>query len=269
MRFLLRFASIYKEPVIPINYQYPLSAAIYKIIERADNAYAQFLHDTGYRQSGSLKSFKLFTFSDLSTPFNIEGNSMRLLTQQAELVVCFHLPHAAENFIKGLFMQQQLDIADKKSKARFEMQTVEALPDPLQAYKPQEIINVTLKPLSPIVAGARNEKKQYEFLAPGDPRFAETLIYNWRSKIATCFDEATAINALLLAETAPMPRLPKSRLLTIKADTPEETKIRGWMNFLLKVTGEKRFVELLMNTGAGVYNSLGMGSVEVEKIKTT
>jgi CRISPR-associated endoribonuclease Cas6 len=55
----------------------------------------------------------------------------------------------------------------------------------------------------------------------------------------------------------------QSRLITIKADTPEATRIRGWMNFGLKVTGERRFVELLINAGAGVYNAQGMGYVEV------
>jgi len=54
-----------KGQFIPINYQYPLSACIYKIIERADAAYSLFLHDTGHRVGQSLKSFKLFTFSNL------------------------------------------------------------------------------------------------------------------------------------------------------------------------------------------------------------
>jgi CRISPR-associated endoribonuclease Cas6 len=263
MRFRLNLTSAFRGSIIPVNYQYPLSAAIYKIIERADSAYAQFLHDTGYRQSGSLKSFKLFTFSDIRTPFKMEGDRIRLLTRQADLLVCFHLPHAAENFIKGLFMHQQLHIADKKSRTCFEVQSVESLPGPLQPYNPQEIINITLKPLSPIVAGLRNEKGQYEFLAPDDPRFAEAIMYNWRSKITACFDEPTADNALLLTEILSMPKPPKSRLMTIKADTTEETKIRGWMNFLLKVTGEKRFVELLLNAGVGVYNAQGCGCVEV------
>lgn len=46
--------------VIPINYQYPLSAAIYKILQKGDSEYAQFLHEEGYG-----KGYKFFTFSDL------------------------------------------------------------------------------------------------------------------------------------------------------------------------------------------------------------
>ncbi|MFT3949928.1 MAG: CRISPR-associated endoribonuclease Cas6 [Agriterribacter sp.] len=270
MRFKLTLVTQQNLALIPANYQYPLSAAIYKIIARADGAYATFLHEQGYRQAGSLKSFKLFTFSDIRTPFKITGDRLRLTTQHAELEVCFHLPQAAENFIKGLFMQQQLDIADKKSKARFEIQSVESLPDPLQSYKPQELVNITLKPLSPVVAGLPNEKGNYDFLSPEDIRFTESLLYNWRSKISACFDESTASSAILMMEIIPV-KLPfKSRLITIKANAAEETKIRGWINFMIKVTGEKRFVELLLNAGAGIYNSQGMGCLGVvtEKKKT-
>ncbi|SDD84401.1 hypothetical protein [Niabella drilacis] len=55
----------------------------------------------------------------------------------------------------------------------------------------------------------------------------------------------------------------KSRLITIKYGKPEETKIRGWLNLGLKITAEKRFEEVLLNTGG--YNAQGMGFVEVVK----
>ena len=70
MRFKILLSPISTPSVIPINYQYPLSAAIYKVLDKADSDYAAFLHKKGYRAAGSLKNFKLFTFSDLSVlPF--------------------------------------------------------------------------------------------------------------------------------------------------------------------------------------------------------
>jgi len=131
----------------------------------------------------------------------------------------------------------------------------------LQPYKENEILCIALKPLSPIVAGLQNEKGYYDFLSPVDRRFTESLIYNWRSKIATCYDEVAAQAALLIMEVVPVKKPPKSRLMTIKADTAAETKIRGWLNFELKVTGEKRFAELLLKAGIGLYNSMGCGGV--------
>ena len=58
------FLNINKKGVLPINYQYPLSAAIYRIISKGDKEYANLLHEKGYG-----KGFKLFTFSQLNVPF--------------------------------------------------------------------------------------------------------------------------------------------------------------------------------------------------------
>lgn len=259
MRFKLTLTTT-QQASIPINYQYPLSAAIYRIISKGDSEYAAFLHEKGYG-----KGFKLFTFSQLNVPFKIEKDRLRLTGNEANFHIAFHLPEAMESFVKGLFQSEQIDIADKKSKTSFSVKSVESLPNPLQQYKENELVNIQLKPLSPVVAGLQNEKGYYDFLSPVDNRFAESLIYNWRSKIATCYDEETAASALLIIEIIPMKQPFKSRLITIKADTEQETKIRGWMNFGLKVTGEKRFVELILNAGVGVYNSIGCGCVEVVK----
>src|SRR5690554_5850875 len=115
--------------VIPLNYQYAMSAAIYKILARGDKDYARFLHEKGYG-----KGFKLFTFSQLNVPFKIEGaqkDRMRLIGNEAHFQIAFHLPEAMENFVKGLFQNEQIDIADKKSKGSFKVKSVESLPNPL------------------------------------------------------------------------------------------------------------------------------------------
>lgn len=243
---------------IPVNYQYPLSSALYKIISKGDEGYAQFLHEKGYG-----KGFKLFTFSQINCAFSINGDRMLLQGSEINFRVAFHLPPAAENFIKGLFQSEKFEIADSRSKATFAIKTVESLPNPLLAYPDREIVSVQMKPLSPVVAGVHNEKGNYNFLDPGDSRFVESLLYNWRSKIAACYDKNIADAALLLAEVLAMKQPFKSRLITIKDGTEQETKIRGWMNFGLKVTAEKRFAELLQNAGCGLYNAMGCGCVEI------
>ncbi len=117
MRFKLTLQALNKGNCIPFNYQYPLSSAIYKIIQSANSEFATFLHDKGYGDGH--KSFKLFTFSDIKTSFTKNGDRMQLQNGHAELLVCFYVPEAAENFIKGLFLNQQLQIADHKSKLLF------------------------------------------------------------------------------------------------------------------------------------------------------
>ena len=145
MRFKLKLFAINFPAILPLNYQYPLSAVVYKILQQADSNYSQFLHETGYRQSNSLKSFKLFTFSDIKTPFKIQGDRMRMLTPEAEVIVSFHLPQAAETFIKGLFLNQEIEIADKRSRTKFRINQVESVPLGLSEEPVQEIV---LQPLS-------------------------------------------------------------------------------------------------------------------------
>lgn len=257
MRLLITLQKEHGE-YVPINYQYPLSCALYRIIAKGDDAYASFLHEHGYG-----KGFKFFTFSQIRCPFKIEGDRMKLIGNELQFQVAFHLPFAVESFIKGLFQSAQIDIADKKSKITFTVKSVESLPNPLQQYKENELVNIALEPLSPIVVGLQNEKGNYDFLPPDDDRYATSILYNWRNKIATSYDNITAASTILMLEIIPIKYPYKSRLITIKAGTREETKIRGWMNFILQVTAEKRFVELLLNAGAGIYNSMGCGCVGV------
>lgn len=243
--------------VIPVNYQYPLSAVIYKILNKADGEYAAFLHERGYG-----KGFKLFTFSQLQCPFRIDGDRFVIHGNQAVFEIAFQLPDTFENFIKGLFQTREIEIADNRSKGSFTISVVESLFNELSRFEENEIISVALNPVSPVVAGRHNERGNYDFLSPADKGFTESIIYNWREKIKSCFEEVDSMNVVLLAETILYKNPPRSRLITVKAATRQETKIRGWMNFELKATGERRFVELLLNAGAGLYNAQGMGCVE-------
>lgn len=247
-------------PVIPINYQYPLSSAIYKIIAKGNSEYANFLHETGYG-----KGYKFFTFSQINCLFKIKGDRMHLQSNELSFIVSFHLPQAMESFIKGLFLSETIEIADHKSKACFIVKSVESLPNLLQKYADNERISASLKILSPLVIGLKNEKGNYDFLSPDNIEFARSSIFNWRNKIATCYDETVAQSAILLLEVNPMQDPFRSRLTTIKAESSKETKIRGWYNFTLNVAAEKQFVELLVNAGVGLYNAMGMGCVQVEE----
>jgi CRISPR-associated endoribonuclease Cas6 len=265
MRLLLTLQAHDPQPVIPINYQYPLSAAIYKIIHRADAAYADFLHNTGYSKQGSEKQFKLFTFSDIRAPFAPPTNDrLYLKSREIQLIVCFHVPQAAENFVKGLFIHQQLDIADKVSRAAFTISQVEMIDSGLPAGPHPTVL---LQPISPVVTGKKNDRGHYDFRSPLDADFTECLVYNWGEKYLAAYPEATvtaaelyqgpAIKVLFLTSS------PQERKPVIKAGTAEATKIRGYMRFQLKVTAPRDMLELVLNAGMGLYNAQGMGGVEV------
>lgn len=260
MRILLTLQTDKTGSKIPVNYQYPVSAAIYKILQRADVEYSQFLHEKGYG-----KGFKMFSFSDLNIPFKIIGDRLLLQSSKAEIIICFHLPRAAETFIKGLFMSQLFVIADKQSKTTFSIQNVEVIGDKLRDFKNEEQVSILLKPLSPIVCGIKNEKGNYIFLSPEEHRYEEMIWKNWQEKVRSVYEkpEADYLMDKASVRVVYFKNPPKSRLNTIKADTPEQTKIRGFNNFLIEVKGKKKVAELLLNAGVGLYNAQGMGCVEI------
>lgn len=249
--------------LIPINYQYPLSACIYKIIEKADAAYSLFLHETGHRAEDRLKSFKLFTFSNLSMPCRRIDDRLQILSTQTELQISFHIPETAEKFVIGIFKDQHIEIADRNSKANFTVNGVEALPGISHNHPdPEEIIQVPLQPLSPIVVGYKNERNHYTYLSPEDPDFIHWLLHNIAEKMEAVGMD-TALMEKVYVETSWNQYGPKSRLIAIKAGTAAETKVRGFTQFYLKITAPACVVQLMVDAGLGLYNAQGMGCVGV------
>ena len=75
-----------------MNYQYELSSTIYKILFSASEEYAKWLHDNGYRQIDSGKTFKMFNFSRLYIPQSkvIKGSDrIVILSQEVSFYISF------------------------------------------------------------------------------------------------------------------------------------------------------------------------------------
>lgn len=265
MRFELALTNTGTGNTIGFNYHYPLSAAIYKIIQVADSDYAAFLHDAGYGQG--LKKFKLFTFSQLETPFRIKGDRLVMTTKEARLQVCFFLPQAAETFIKGLFLNRELQIADKHSKVTFLISQVESIAQMLPVVDAEGMVTTRLKPLSPLVTGKKNERGNYDYLLPRDAEFAYWLAHNLAAKWASFYDrsegEAECLKRLISVNVELMQKPPQQRLITIKEATPEETKIKGATRFVLQTRMPKDVLELALGAGMGLYNAMGMGCMGI------
>ncbi len=246
---------------LPANYQYPLSSAIYHIIRNADESYSDYLHNQGYKTFYG-KTFKLFTFSDLRVPFKNAGDRLLINGADAQLNVAFHVDVAAKNFIKGLFMNQTFDVADVKSRVQFSVREVQLLPNPLELINDDEP-EVLLQTLSPIVAGIKNSRGNYDFKSPDDPDFCRCIIHGWKEKFLAASPSPSERGLGGEVRLQVLPSRYKQRLITIKAFTPHETKIRGYSHLRLRAKAPKAMLELALNAGLGLYNAQGMGCVGV------
>jgi CRISPR-associated endoribonuclease Cas6 len=256
--------------VLPLNYQYELSAWIYKILNYGNEEFAEWLHKEGY--TNDYKNFKLFTFSNLIIPkYQIKGDRMLIDSRINELFVSFYPIESLEYFVSGVFKNQQFTIGDKKSKAAFTVNNVEKLTEP--------DFNSTMefKALSPILISYKNtENKKYaEYKHPEDENYGNLLIKNLAAKYNAFY--ATETNPFGVPNperVKPMEQgnldytfkpltKPKSRLITIKSGTKQESKLRGYLyKFHLKAPAE--LIRLGYYAGFGEKNSLGFGCGEVE-----
>ena len=116
MRILLTLNRTTKQRMLPMDYQYYVSAWIYNVLNQADKDFAQFLHDKGYGRQGETKLYKLFCVSRLNfgkPRLWKEKKLFEISAHEIDLQISFDVPEAATNFIKGLFMSQEFYLGDK------------------------------------------------------------------------------------------------------------------------------------------------------------
>jgi CRISPR-associated endoribonuclease Cas6 len=245
--------------MIPINYHYPLSAAIYKLINKADEEYAAFLHQQGY--GATHKKFKLFTFSNLQLDAVLNGDRLMLKKPSAKLLIGFYVPEAGEKFVGGVFMNQFIEIADNKTTTRFIIEQLEILPL-LPQQNIDDVATAVFEPISPCVVGRKKQNGHYDYLAPDDPDFTTFLKSNLLEKLRLFFEEADP--SRLQIDTIPPTDRAKSKLITLKANTSAETKIKGYLGFQLSITAPVGWLQMALDAGMGLHNAQGMGCMAVK-----
>ncbi|SHN04219.1 CRISPR-associated endoribonuclease Cas6 [Cyclobacterium lianum] len=187
MRFLISLQREGKASFLPINYQYELSALIYKTLDRADSSFSRFLHEQGYLAFG--RRFRLFTFSRISfDTFRIVKDAGRIehRGQGATFEISFMVARAAEEFIKGLFLDQVLVLGDKISQVPYRVAGIEALPPPVFKEK------MHYRGLSPIFLRRKRDDGGEDYLHPEEEDYGKLLIQNMISKVRA-FEQVAAL----------------------------------------------------------------------------
>ena len=256
MRFKITLNRTGRQRMLPMDYQYYLSAWIYKVIGKADPEFSTFLHSEGYTLGN--KRFKLFTYSPLNfgrPTLWKEKSLFEIHTDQLFLGVSFHLAEAAEKFIIGLFNNQQVYVGDQFNGLDLVVTQVERLPEPA--------LNSTMsyRAVSPVVISMKNENSKYaQYLSPVATNYMDLL----RQNLCNKYDSIPNVTPLpeALNFEFKMNSEPKSKLVTVKPYTPEQSKVRGFV-FDFTLTCPVEIHQLIWTTGIGEKNSMGFGWVEI------
>lgn len=238
---------------IPFNYQYEQQAVIYKILSLANQEYADWLHDNGYRLDK--KKFKLFTYSKLIIPaYDLDKENARLIinSDTVDWYISFLPEKSTEKFIQGIFMNQTFQLGDKKSIIQFKIQSVEALPE--VSYKEE----MTFETLSPMCVSRNEPDGKTTYLSPEEPCIKGALLISLLSKYKAFYGR-DYVGKLDFDFT--LLNQPKQKLITIKAGTPCESKVKGFF-CRFKVRAPEELMKILYQVGVGEKGSIGFGFVK-------
>ena len=246
---------------IPINYQYELSAIIYRIIANADASYSEMLHDKGF--SSTKKHFKLFTFSNLIAPhrgieFRKGTDRLVVKSNTLEWYLGFVSEESTQRFVQGVFTDQRFRLADNVSGAWFRICEVQLLPE--VDWTP----DTEFETISPISVSKHIEGQKHAiYIGPDDEAYETALLtglverykaINGRDYEGEKYCRLTVTNE------------PKSALITIKAGTKDETRVRGF-RYRFKIDLPKELMEIAYECGLGERGSMGFGMIKVRKEK--
>jgi len=243
--------------MLPMDYSYYLSAWIYKVIGQADPAFANFLHSQGYADGN--KQFRLFAYSplDFGKPILWKERALfELYTDRVLLQVGFYLPDAAERFVVGLFRQQAVYVGDRFNGIDLAVTQIERQPEPVLAP------TLHYKALSPVVVSARTNDSTYaRYLPPTDEGYALMLKNNLMQKWKSIPGAGTLPDTFHFEML--MTHQPKSKLVTIKPGTPQQSKVRGFV-YEFGLSAPEALHHLILSSGIGEKNSMGFGWCEVK-----
>jgi CRISPR-associated endoribonuclease Cas6 len=238
--------------LLPLSYQYELSAWIYGVIARSNLAYSTWLHDNGFSLTDSHKRFKLFTFSHLwianARPI---ADRLSILSNTAELHLSFLPEKSTEEFVKGIFSEKSFSLGDKKSQVHFRVQSIEMLPSPV--FKQEAIFQT----LSPITVSLHQEIGNITYISPEAENYGLLLINNLKEKYRSFYGKPFESDSSfeLLSR-------PQSKLITIKVGTESETRVRGY-HFKFRLRAEEELLRIGYEAGIGEKGSTGFGMVKV------
>jgi len=236
---------------LPISYQYELSAWIYSVIAKSDNLYASWLHDNGF--SNYNRRFKMFAYSNLSPHCKVIGDRMVIQNETMHFILSFLPEKSTEKFVKGIFAENRFALGDKRSRVQFQVDSIEILPIPAQFGKSYEF-----QTLSPVVISTKRDDGTIEYLSPEGDGYGKLLINNLKQKYSAFYEKPFDGDEYFEFK---LTSLIRPRLITIKADTPKMTKVKGF-NYKFKLSADYRLIQIMYEAGLGEKNAIGFGMVE-------
>jgi CRISPR-associated endoribonuclease Cas6 len=257
VKLLLSIVQPEKQSVLPINYQYEFSSWFRRNFSRPGSPFLEFLDKNGGSQIVE-GGFRLFCFSNPYIPKLHQVDDRLVLKCQAISIILSLLDYPGLSYVlMDQFLNQRFSIGDSISSVDFQVTELKFIPDP------EFSSHMSFKTISPILISASQKSKSDwnpVYLNPFDPAYPSLFLdHLWKIYGPLALTGQRSKNT---KESSPgkiqiFPN-PKSRLITIKANTRDETKIRGYL-YSFSITAPAELIRLGYILGFGEMGSLGFG----------
>lgn len=232
---------------IPINYQYELSSAIYKVFKECG---IDWLHENGYI-SGK-KIFRLFTFSNLQINnfvLNKQQKTLYIKDDRVYLYISILPQDLAVCFVEGLFAKKLIQISNKQFGVELVLSRIEVLPN--CSFDNDSIY----ESLSPICVTKRRDDGMSTYLSPFDSSYKKGILTGLQSRYLAFYGKEYEGESFCELNVV---NEPKAKLIQIKSNTPQETYIRGY-HYKFKLRLPEEFMKIAYETGLGEKGAMGFG----------
>jgi CRISPR-associated endoribonuclease Cas6 len=260
MRLILKLKTNSK--VITLNYNYFLSAAIYKMLQFSSPQFAKFLHSKGYRLNGRM--YKLFSFALGFEKISVADPIITLLSPAATLYVTSPMvDDFIRNFVIGTLQNRSIDVIEGIYRTSFEIEQIETVPMPAFGE-----VNY-FKMISPLVISTRKEThgkfSQYFFRYNNDiEEINRVFNTNLKNKYELIYGKLYSGSDVrlewdqqyILSRLETKKRLTKKISILKRGIQPVEI-IANRVPFTL--TGSEELIKVGYDCGFGEKNSMGFG----------
>jgi len=258
--------STLQNSTLSVNFNYALSAAIYKYLHFSSPEFSSFLHNKGYVTNG--KSYKLFSFALRFNDFTISNNKIFINNSKAELFITSPIvDDFIKNFILSSFNKGEFEIFAEGINTKFFIELMEAIPD--KDFNKKE----KFKLLSPLVLSTVKEfegkQSQYYLRYYDDINIIERVFnQNLFNKYKLIFNKEYKDEPLKFEWDTNFinKRISHKKRITKKITIPKPKNIR--INLIGNVapfylSGNPELIKIGYDCGFGQNNSLGFGMAEV------
>lgn len=226
--------------LLAYDYNYFITAFVYRVIGRASAALAGELHATEHSKN--------FTFSSIwYENYRAEKKGLRLGSDAAALTLSFYEDRLAAAFLAGLYREREVALGTGESRVHFEIAEVDFAEPP--AFRRRQSYML----LSPVVL-SQPRADGVTYLGPADNGYEQAFSENLlRRALSSGIGSRAKLRMTILGE-------PRSRLVTI-AKRAAQTRVRGWQ-YAFELEAMPRLHEFGYFAGFGSKCSLGFGCAE-------